>query len=32
MKVCYDKLWKMLVDKKMSKTDLRKEAVISSST
>ena len=32
MKVCYDKLWKMLIDKKMSKTDLRKEAVISSST
>lgn len=32
MKVCYDKLWKMLIDKKMSKTELRKQAIISSST
>ena len=22
MKVCYDKLWKLLIDKKMKKTDL----------
>lgn len=32
MKACYDKLLKLLIDKKMSKTDLRKEAKISSST
>lgn len=32
MKACYDKLLKMLIDKKMTKTDLRKEAKISSST
>lgn len=32
MKANYDKLLKMLIDKKMSKTDLRKEAKISSST
>lgn len=32
MKACYDKLLKLLIDKKMTKTDLRKEAKISSST
>ena len=32
MKVCYDKLWKLLIDKKMKKTDLKKLATISSST
>lgn len=31
MKVCYDKLWKLLIDKKMKKTDLIREANISSS-
>ena len=30
MKVCYDKLWKLLTDKKMKKTDLIREAKISS--
>lgn len=30
MKVCYDKLWKFLIDKKMKKTDLIREAKISS--
>ena len=30
MKVCYDKLWKLLIDKKMKKTDLIKNANISS--
>ena len=28
----YNKLWKLLVDKKMSKADLRKQAEISSNT
>lgn len=32
MKASYDKLLKMLIDKKMTKTDLRKHAKISSST
>lgn len=32
MKACYDKLLKMLIDKKMTKTDLRERAKISSST
>lgn len=32
MKACYDRLLKLLIDKKMSKTDLRKRAKISSST
>lgn len=32
MKVDYTKLWKLLIDKKMSKTDLRKKSLISSST
>ena len=32
MKACYDKLLKILIDKKMNKTDLRKQAKISSST
>lgn len=30
MKVCYDKLWKILIDKKMKKTDLIRKAKISS--
>ena len=30
MKVCYDKLWKLLIDKKMKKTVLIREAKISS--
>lgn len=30
MKVCYDKLWKLLIDRKMKRTDLIKEAKISS--
>lgn len=30
MKVCYDKLWKILIDKKMKRTDLIREAKISS--
>ena len=30
MKVCYDKLWKLLIDKKMKKTDFIREAKISS--
>lgn len=29
MAVCYDKLWKILIDKKMKKTDLIKQANIS---
>ena len=29
MSVCYDKLWKMLIDKRMNKTDLRDKAGIS---
>ena len=32
MAVRYNKLWKLLVDKKMSKADLRRAAVISSNT
>lgn len=32
MKACYDKLLKILIDKRMTKTDLRKEAKISTST
>lgn len=32
MKANYDKLWKLLIDKKLSKTDLRHMAKISSST
>ncbi len=32
MAVRYNKLWKLLVDKKMSKADLRKQAGISSNT
>lgn len=32
MAVQYNKLWKLLVDKKMSKADLRKLAEISSNT
>ena len=30
MVVSYDKLWKMLIDKKMKKVDLRRKAQISS--
>lgn len=29
MSVCYDKLWKMLIDKRMNRTDLRDMAGIS---
>ena len=29
MAVCYNKLWKLLIDKKMTKTQLCKEAKIS---
>ena len=32
MAVSYDKLWKLLVDKKMSRAELRKAANISSNT
>ena len=32
MAVQYNKLWKLLVDRKMSKADLRKQAEISSNT
>ena len=32
MKMSYNKLWKLLIDKKMKKSDLRKKAGISSST
>lgn len=32
MAVSYDKLWKLLIDKKMTKTTLRIEADMSSST
>ena len=32
MAVCYNKLWKLLIDKKMSKADLRKEAGIAPNT
>lgn len=32
MAVSYDKLWKLLVDKKMSRAELRKAADISSNT
>ncbi len=32
MKASYNKLWKMLIDKKMSKTELREKTKISSST
>ena len=32
MKVSYNKLWKLLIDKKMSKADLRKAVVMSPNT
>lgn len=32
MRMSYNKLWKLLIDKKMKKSDLRKNAQISSST
>lgn len=32
MKYCYDKLWKLLIDKKMIKKDLKTAAGITSST
>lgn len=32
MQVCYNKLWKLLIDKKMKRIELRTKARISSST
>lgn len=32
MKLSYDRLWKLLIDKKMNKSELAKKAKISSST
>ena len=32
MRISYNKLWKLLIDKKMSKADLRKEAGIAPNT
>lgn len=32
MRVCYDKLWKLLIDKKMNKGDLRVKAGMGPST
>ena len=32
MSVSYDKLWKLLIDKKMSASELRKEAAIAPNT
>lgn len=32
MAICYNKMWKLLVDKKMSKADLRKAANIAPNT
>ena len=32
MKVCYNKLWKLLIDKRMSKIELRDAAGMSSNT
>ena len=32
MKVCYDKLWKILIDKKLRKIDLRDKAHISTTS
>ncbi len=32
MKICYDKLWKLLIDKKMKKYQLREQAHISSNS
>ena len=32
MAVSYNRLWKLLVDRKMSKADLRKQAAIASNT
>ena len=32
MKMCYNKLWKLLIDREMKKSDLRKNAGISSSS
>lgn len=29
MSICYDKLWKMLIDKRMNRTDLKEMAGIS---
>lgn len=31
MSVCYDKLWKLLIDKHITKTEMRKNAGISTS-
>ncbi len=32
MSVCYKKLWKLLIDKEISKTELRKKSKIAAST
>lgn len=32
MEICYNKLWKLLIDKGMNKTDLRVQAHLSSGT
>lgn len=32
MKVCYNKLWKILIDKSITKTELRKKLNLSSAT
>lgn len=32
MKMCYNRLWKLLIDKNMKKSDLRKVAGVSSSS
>lgn len=32
LSICYNRLWKLLVDKKMSKADLRRAAEISPNT
>ena len=32
MRVCYDKLWKLLIDKKMNKSDLRNKVGMGPST
>ena len=30
--VCYDKLWKLLIDKKMNKTDMKEKSGISTAS
>ncbi|NCB94194.1 MAG: XRE family transcriptional regulator [Clostridia bacterium] len=32
MNICYDKLWKLLIDKKLNKTQLRQQTGISSNS